>query len=76
MAELPRVSGPQTVRALERAGFVVVRIKGSHQHLRRPSGGPLVTVPCHGRKELKPKTLKSILRQAQMTVEEFRGWLD
>lgn len=76
MAELPRVSGRQTVRALERAGFVIVRQKGSHVHLRRPAGGPLVTVPCHGKEILKPKTLKSILNQAQMTVDEFRKWLD
>jgi predicted RNA binding protein YcfA (HicA-like mRNA interferase family) len=71
MARLPVVKGIEAVRALRRAGFTLVRIAGSHHHLRRPEGGPLVTVACHAGRDLRPKTLKSILIQANMSVEEF-----
>ncbi|MCG0277742.1 MAG: type II toxin-antitoxin system HicA family toxin [Thermanaeromonas sp.] len=45
MSRLPRVTGKEVVSALKRAGFVVVRIQGSHHHLRKPGARSLVTVP-------------------------------
>jgi predicted RNA binding protein YcfA (HicA-like mRNA interferase family) len=67
--KLPRdVSGPEAVKALRRLGFMVTRQDGSH--IRLSSGGLHVTVPNH--RTLLPKTLQSILRQANITVEEFR----
>ena len=73
---LPTVSGRRVIRALQRAGFVVDRIAGSH-HLLVHHGNPsrLVTVPVHGTHDLKPGTLRSIIRQAGLTVEEFRDLL-
>ena len=71
MPKLPRVSGSEAVRALERLGFVKVRQKGSHVVLRREAVG--CVVPLHP--ELKVGTLASVLRQAQVAPEEFLGAL-
>jgi predicted RNA binding protein YcfA (HicA-like mRNA interferase family) len=64
---LPVVSGAAAVDALRRAGYEQVSRRGSHLKLR--SGDLTVIVPLH--RELAPGTLRSILRQAGMTVEEF-----
>ena len=66
---LPVVSGRQTVRALEKAGFSQVSQKGSHIKLRDDSGRAVI-VPLH--RELARGTLSSILRQAGLSVDEFR----
>jgi predicted RNA binding protein YcfA (HicA-like mRNA interferase family) len=73
--KLPRVEGREVVRALERAGFEKRRQKGSHVHLRRDSDQKRVTVPVHSGKTLPPGTLRSILRDAGVDVEEFRQLL-
>jgi predicted RNA binding protein YcfA (HicA-like mRNA interferase family) len=75
-ARLPAVSGRRVVRALTRAGFIVDRIVGSHHvlaHLNNPAR--VVTVPCHAARDLKPGTLRAIIRQAGLTVEEFNALL-
>jgi predicted RNA binding protein YcfA (HicA-like mRNA interferase family) len=64
------------VRALTRAGFVVDRIVGSHHVLVHPTDATrTVTVPVHGSRDLKPGTLRAIIRQAGYTIEEFRELL-
>ncbi|NLX91294.1 MAG: addiction module toxin, HicA family [Firmicutes bacterium] len=68
---LPRASDKDIMAALTRSGFRLVHVRGSHHYLEPPSGGKLVTVPIHGNKTLKPKTLKNILDQAGLTVEEL-----
>ena len=71
-ARLPAVTGTRAVRALTKAGFVVDRIVGSHHVLKYP-GDPTrtVVVPCHSGRDLKPGTLRGIIRRAGLTVEEF-----
>ncbi len=69
--KLPRVTGNKVVKALKKAGFVEVRKKGSHSHLYNYEKNRLVTVPVHSGKILAPKTLKYILKQVDMSVEEF-----
>ncbi len=74
MPPLPRVSGKQIIRALKRADFQVFDQTGSHVYLHRWTGErwtERVTVPVHGNKILKLKTLKSILKQADLTIEEL-----
>ena len=71
MPELPRVSGTQVVRALERLGFVVARQRGSHIVLRRGSQG--CVVPNH--RELKTGTLAGVLKQAGVSAEDFMNVL-
>lgn len=67
MPKLPRVSGAQAVRALERLGFTVARQRGSHIVMRRGSSG--CVVPNH--RELKTGTLGGVLKQAGVSVEDF-----
>ncbi|MDD1537503.1 MULTISPECIES: type II toxin-antitoxin system HicA family toxin [unclassified Bradyrhizobium] len=69
---LPAVNGKRVIQALMKAGFVVNRIVGSHHVLVFP-GDPTrtVTVPVHAGRDLKPGTLRSIIRQTGLTVEEF-----
>jgi len=73
---LPVVSGSRVVRGLTKAGFVLDRIVGSHHVLTSPAN-PMrtVTVPVHAGRDLKPGTLRAIIRQAGFTVEEFRDLL-
>ncbi len=69
--KLPVVSGEETIKALHKAGFRVVRQKGSHVRMEKKTdeGTIKVTVPLHP--TLKKGTLRIILKQAGLTVEEF-----
>ena len=67
MPKLPRISGAEAVRALQRLGFEVARQRGSHIVMRRGSSG--CVVPNH--REIKTGTLAGVLRQASVSVEEF-----
>lgn len=75
MPKLPVVSGKEAVRALERAGFVFRRQTGGHMILRHPKTKVTVPVPVHAGRDLKPGTLRAILRDADLTIEEFRRLL-
>lgn len=69
MADMPRPSGRQMVRFLERQNFSVVRIRGSHHVLVR--GTLHTTVPVHGNETLKIGTLRSILRDVELSPAAF-----
>jgi predicted RNA binding protein YcfA (HicA-like mRNA interferase family) len=75
MPKLYRVSGEATIRALEKLGFSKVRQRGSHVVLKKTTdkGDVGCVVPIH--KELAVGTLRGILRQANVTSEEFIGIL-
>ena len=66
--KLPRdLSGDEVCRALKRLEFKFVRQTGSHCHYEKDGLHPCV--PMH--RDLKPKTLQSILKQANLTIEEL-----
>lgn len=65
---LPVVKPKIVIRTLKRAGFVVHHTTGRHYFLKKEKRR--VTVPYHNR-DLKPGTLKSIVLQAGLTIEEF-----
>ena len=66
--KIPRdVNGVEAVRALKRFGFVQLRQTGSHLILRKENR--TVVVPQH--KPLKPGTLKGIVEQSGLTLEQF-----
>ncbi|MBI5485901.1 MAG: type II toxin-antitoxin system HicA family toxin [Deltaproteobacteria bacterium] len=69
MSKLPSVSGRQCLRALEKAGFRVIRQEGSHVVARRDEPFAQVVVPDH--RELDRGTLRAIIRQAGLSVDEF-----
>ena len=67
MPELPRISGDEAIRIFKKLGFYEARQKGSHVVMRRDDKG--CVIPRH--KELAVGTLRSAIRQAGITVEEF-----
>jgi predicted RNA binding protein YcfA (HicA-like mRNA interferase family) len=70
MTKLPAdLSGRDLIKALQRIGFVVQRQRGSHIILRRDSPFARVSVPNH--KTLRSGTLRAILQEAELSVEEL-----
>ena len=69
MSKLPRISGRECVKVLERADFYFKRHTGSHIILRRDDPFAQVVVPDH--KELDRGTLRAIIRHAGLSVDEF-----
>ncbi|MFM7713609.1 MAG: type II toxin-antitoxin system HicA family toxin [Microcystis sp.] len=71
MPKLPRISSREAIRSLERLGFEQIRQTGSHIVMKKETekGEIGCVVPVH--RELKIGTLSGILKQAQVTVEEF-----
>jgi predicted RNA binding protein YcfA (HicA-like mRNA interferase family) len=69
VAKLPRPTGEEMVRFLQREGFVLVRVRGSHHFLQR--GDQRTSVPVHGAHPLKIGTLRSILRDIDLSPAEF-----
>lgn len=69
MAKLPRVTGAEMVRFLERERFSLLRVRGSHHFLQRDE--LRTSVPVHGSSPLKIGTLRSILRDIQMSPGDF-----
>lgn len=72
---LPRVDCQRLVQALKRAGFEERRQRGSHLHLYRASDGKRVTVPVHKGRNVPVGTLRAILRDADINIDEFRNLL-
>jgi predicted RNA binding protein YcfA (HicA-like mRNA interferase family) len=73
MSKLPRISGRECVKALKKVGFYFKRQEGSHMILRRDNPLAQLTVPDH--KELDRGTLRAIIRQAGLGVDEFNKLL-
>jgi len=73
--KLPRVDCRQLIRALKRVGFEEQRQRGSHLHMRRASDGKRVTVPVHKGRTVPTGTLRAILRDADISIDEFQSLL-
>lgn len=71
MPPVPAMRGDRIVKALERAGFKVARIAGSHHIMRHPDGRG-TTVPVHPGRDVAKGTLRGILADVGMTVAELR----
>lgn len=71
---LLRVTAKEIISALERKGFECVRQSGSRK-IYKNAQGKRATVPFHGAKVLHPKVLQSILRDAEITVQELKKLL-
>jgi predicted RNA binding protein YcfA (HicA-like mRNA interferase family) len=70
MTRLPRLKGKEIIRILERAGFQLVRSKGSHAFLKHPDGRVTV-VPVHSGETIGPGLLRAILRDVEMSVDDL-----
>lgn len=73
--KFPVVTGQRLVKALEKAGFVSRRQKGSHLHMFRESDGRRVTIPIHKGRDIPTGTLRGILKDAEITPDELRELL-
>ena len=69
MPRLPRVSGREAVAAFEHAGFIVVRRRGSHIVMTKMGHAATLSIPEH--RVVKPGTLRALIRQSGLSVEEF-----
>ncbi len=74
MPRLPRLTAREIIAVLQKVGFSLVRESGSHKIFKNPAGRR-ATVPYHASKVLHPKTLKSILRDANLSVEDLEKLL-
>ncbi len=73
---LPSLTARAVERALIKAGFRAIRQSGSHriyQHALDP--GRRVVLPIHAARDLKPGTLRAIIRQAGLSIDEFVAFL-
>ena len=71
MTKLPRIPSALVIRALKRARFYGYHRSGSHIQLRHLHNSDLrITIPFQ-KKDLSPKTLKSILKLAGLSIDEF-----
>lgn len=69
MSFLPRISGRECIAALQKADFITIRQSGSHVVLKRSAPFAQLVVPDH--KELDTGTLRAIIRQSGLSVDEF-----
>ena len=70
MSRLRRVTGRQVLKALQRAGFALIRTKGSH-HFMRHADGRATVVPVHAGETLGPGLFNQILKDAEIDREAF-----
>jgi predicted RNA binding protein YcfA (HicA-like mRNA interferase family) len=71
---IPAIPGIKVVRALERAGFEVTRVSGSHHVMRHPDGRT-VPVPVHPERDMPKGTLRNVLAIVGMDIDELRKLL-
>jgi len=69
--KLPVLKAKDVIATLEKLGFQVDHVTGSHYIMRHPDGRRAV-VPCHANKDVKQGVLRSIIRQAGINLEEFK----
>ena len=74
MARLPRLRGREVVAALRRAGFIVLRVRGSH-HFMQHSDGRRTVVPIHSGETIGPGLLSKILKDAEMEIDDLKTFL-
>lgn len=75
MPKLPSLTGTKVISTLEKIGFQMVRQKGSHVQMENDNGR-LVTIPIHAGKTIGRGLLRKILRDAELTREEFIALLE
>ncbi len=71
MVKLPRLSGREVIEVFKRDGWMVDRIEGSHHILVKAGHEATLSVPVHGRQEIRLGLLKRLIRDAGMTNKRF-----
>ena len=75
MPKLPRITAREAERAILKDGWYVSGGHGSHRQYSHPTKAGRVTIAHHGGQIIAPGTLSSIIRQAGLTVDQFRNLL-
>lgn len=75
MPKLPAITGNEVINALEKVGFQVIRQKGSHVRMQHEDGR-VVTIPVHAGKSIGRGLLRKIVRDAELSREEFMELLE
>lgn len=70
MPKLPRLTGKELLRQLQRHEFIVVRVRGSH-HVVQHTDGRHSVVPVHTGEVIGPGLLRKILNQTELTPDDF-----
>ena len=74
MTTFPSLTGKKLLSVLNNAGFELLRVKGSHPFLQHPDGRSTV-VPVHSNETIGPGLLAKILRDCDLTREQFQKLL-
>ena len=74
MTIVPSLTGKKLLSVLKKAGFQILRVKGSHHFLHHPDGRSTV-VPVHAGESLGPGLFAKILRDCDLTREQFQKLL-
>jgi predicted RNA binding protein YcfA (HicA-like mRNA interferase family) len=74
MSRLPRLTGKEIIIALHKAGFIEVRVKGSHHFLQHPDGR-ITVIPSHSGETIGPGLIMKVLHDCELTREEFQQLL-
>ncbi len=74
MSKYSAITGKRLITALKRAGFLILRVRGSHHFLRHPDGRTTV-VPVHSGESLGPGLLAKVLRDVEITRNELEELL-
>jgi len=74
MSRRPRITGRQLIRALGKAGFRLLRVRGSHHFLQHADGRATV-IPVHSGETIGPGLLLQILRDCELTVAQLMDLL-
>ena len=65
------VSGKRLCQILERAGWILQRVQGSHHIYTHPTNPAILTVPVHGNRDLKKGTLHKLIKEAGLTEADL-----
>ena len=71
MSRLGSYTGMVIVHAFQKAGWSISRQKGSHVAMEKPGQDATLSIPVHKGKDVKRGTLRSLIKDAGMTVDEF-----
>lgn len=75
MSKLPSLTGKEILSTLKKSGFVIDRQRGSHVFLKHPDGRATV-IPVHSGETIGPGLLSKILRDAELTKDDFLKLLE
>jgi predicted RNA binding protein YcfA (HicA-like mRNA interferase family) len=72
----PDINSKQIIKIIEKLGFALIRQSGtSHAVYRRASDGRRTTIPVHGKKSLKRRTIKAICKDVGISIEQLKELL-